>query len=116
MQRGGQNSKQAPATNSGGRHCIVLQQRDQRLESRTFTDHESVAEAMKALMVVYEDHLRAKKGGNVTYDTKDLFAYLDSFHDLSLLAFDRGTKMYQPYDRTWIKNAIYQQLQRDMRR
>eukprot|EP00331_Platyophrya_macrostoma_P030015 CAMPEP_0176433162 /NCGR_PEP_ID=MMETSP0127-20121128/15841_1 /TAXON_ID=938130 /ORGANISM="Platyophrya macrostoma, Strain WH" /LENGTH=109 /DNA_ID=CAMNT_0017815503 /DNA_START=33 /DNA_END=362 /DNA_ORIENTATION=- len=103
---------------SGGRHCIILIQRDPKLETRTFTDHESVADAMRSLIGVFEDHLRHKRAnakGGIDYDSRELLAYLDSFHDLSLLAFDRQTKAYQPYDRMWIKNAIYQQLQRDLR-
>lgn len=104
---------------SSGRHCIVLIQKDQRLETRTYTDHESVADAMRNMINVFEDHLRQKRAnakGGLDYDARELLAYLDSFHDLSILAFDRQTKAYQPYDRIWIKNAIYQQLQRDVRK
>jgi hypothetical protein len=102
---------------NGGRHTIVLIQQQQDLNTRTYTDHESVADAVRSIVGLYESYLRAKKPhGALTYDTKELFQYLDSYHDLSILAFDRNTKAYQPYDRTWIKNSIYQQLQRDQKK
>ncbi|CUG92913.1 Hypothetical protein, putative, partial [Bodo saltans] len=103
--------------NGGGRHTIVLIQQQQDLNTRTYTDHESVADAVRSIVGLYENFLRTKKSqGALSYDTKELFHYLDSYHDISILAFDRNTKAYQPYDRTWIKNSIYQQLQRDQKK
>jgi hypothetical protein len=110
------NSREMSNRN-GGRHTIVLIQQQQDLNTRTYTDHESVADAVRSIVGLYENYLRVKKPhGALTYDTKELFQYLDSYHDLSILAFDRNTKAYQPYDRTWIKNSIYQQLQRDQKK
>lgn len=108
------------ASNRGGsgRHCIVLIQQHPDLNSRTYTDHESVAEAIRSIIGLFEDFLRVKKKvqGALSYDTKELFHYLDSYHDLSILAFDRNTKAYLPYSRDWVKNSIYHQLERELKR
>ena len=46
----------------------------------------------------------------ITYDVTDLYKYIDNLHDICGLVFDPATNKYEPQDRTWIKNKIFQHL------
>ena len=99
-------------------HTITLIQKTEFLDSRTFTDHESPAAAINNLVVVFEEYWRNKNQGKrgLTFESKNILEFLDSLHDLSFLIYDKRIKAYAPRDRTWVKNALHQQLIRDARR
>ena len=46
----------------------------------------------------------------ITYDVTDLYKYIDNLHDICGLVFDPATNKYDPQDRNWIKNKIFQHL------
>ena len=97
------------------KHCILLIQPSQDSHSRTYTDHASVGDALASLVETYENGLRGKNqagGAPVTYSSAQLLGFLDSLHDLSMLAFTSSVNAYVPYDRTWIKTRVYGSLQR----
>lgn len=113
MRRGGNNNGNGQQkAGSDGKHSILLLQLTPKLDTRTYTDHESVAKCMDHLVNLFEDHYKQKNNSKV-YDSKDLFAYLDHFHDLSLLVFDKNIRAYVPNDREWIKNKLYMFLTRE---
>lgn len=62
---------------------------------------------------MYEKLLQDLNPGlpTLTYDVADLFGFLDSLSELSMLVWDRGTGTYLPRDRAWIKSATQRQLQ-----
>jgi len=114
----GRGSRSDAGPGSGpGRHTIVLIQTSQHLESRTFSDHNSVDEAVGHLLTYFEERRREKQGkAEVTYDSTELLRWVDGFTDISFLVFDRNLKAYVPFDRTWIKDKLYLYLQRLQRR
>ena len=101
-----QQQQQAP---SGGRHTILLIQQTPESASRTYTDHESVNDAMRALIGVFEAGQLAKQGPgrSVSYTTDQLLGFIDAIHDVSMLCFDKTVKAYTPHDRKFIKDKIY---------
>ena len=110
QQGGNANSKGQDA----GRHTIMLIQSSSDVQSRTYTDHESVNEAMRALISVFEakQMARVANGANGSYTTDQLLGFVDSLHDLSMLCFDRGMRAYVPFDRKFIKDKLYLNLSR----
>jgi hypothetical protein len=104
----------AQLPSNAGKHTIILIQTTSDPESRTYTDHASVSDAIDSLLQLFERHLRAKNQGTKSYETPELFAYLDGFHDLSALVFEKSLRAYAPLDRKMLKNAIYQRLRRDL--
>lgn len=96
-----------PPKSSSGKHTIVLVQQHKSLESRTYTDHESVTHAVQSLQQTYELALKQRKGTGFTYDTNDLFNFLDGLYDISFLVYEDNLKAYVPYDRQWIKQKLY---------
>ena len=69
---------------------------------------------MDAVVKMYELKLKELNPSiqHITYDISDLYKYIDSLHDLCGLVLDPSTHKYDPYDRTWIKNKIFQSLKR----
>lgn len=118
MQRGGRGRGGAGGRSIGGvgsrdgKHTILLIQQTKSLDSRTYTDHDSVTHAMQALMKTYETALRAQRGDKFTYDSNDLFNFIDSLNDISMLVYEDNLNAYSPYDRAWIKNKLYAMLKR----
>jgi hypothetical protein len=100
---------------SNGRHTIILVQQTSDAQSRTYTDHESVNEAMRSLIAVFEAKQMARQntGKPVSYSTDQLLGFIDGLHDVSMLCFDRNMRAYMPFDRKFIKDKIYTTLSRD---
>lgn len=104
--------QQQPA--APGRHTIMLIQPTQDVTSRTYTDHNSVADAMRNLLTTFENSkLREKRAaGPLSYTSNEALAFLDSLHDISMLCFDGQLKAYVPYNRKFVKDKFYQMLAR----
>ena len=90
-------------------HTILLVQSGLKPETRTYSDYETVNEAMEGLCRIYEEHL---KGSNpdkaaITYDISQLFDFMDQMADLSCLVYQRDTSTYSPHNRDWIKEKVY---------
>lgn len=73
-------------------HTILLVQAGPRLESRTYSDFESVNECMEGVCKIYEEHLKVKNPNTptITYDISQLFDFIDQVRDFLLL---RKTKV-----------------------
>jgi len=95
-------------------HTILLLQPNNRPESRTFSDHESVNDAMEGVCKIYEEHLKKSNPNqsSITYDISQLFEFVDQLHDLSCLVYQKSTNTYAPYNKEWIKEKIYILLRR----
>lgn len=97
----------------GGKHTIVLVQQTQDLNTRTFTDHSSVTEAMQSLLELFELDLQNTRSRDATYDQRDLYRFVDRLHDVSVLVFDQTIKAYVPHDKEFVKQKMYATLTRN---
>ena len=96
-------------------HTIVLVQRSPgKVNTRTWLEHESVSEAMTAVIKLYEDrltqlnpHMKA-----ITYDIQDLFDFIDALADLSVLVFVHESQTYAPFGKEWVKSRVFNLLKR----
>lgn len=91
------------------------------MASRTFTDHESVNAALQSLLDTFEADFKSRNHNSnrseqqpLSYDTRDLFRFIDGLKDISMLVYDPSVKAYLPFDRDWIKDKIYLTLKRQM--
>lgn len=60
-------------------HTILLVQPGARPETRTYSDYESVNEALEGVCKIYEEHLKRRNPNTptITYDISQLFDFLD---------------------------------------
>jgi hypothetical protein len=81
--------------------------------TRTFSDFETVTEAMNGICQLYEQRLKQMNPGvrNITYDITELYAFIDGLGDLCCLVYD-GQSAYQPHNKQWVKDRVYQHLKR----
>ncbi|XP_036605838.1 enhancer of rudimentary homolog [Trichosurus vulpecula] len=95
-------------------HTVLLVQPSKRPEGRTYADYESVNECMEGVCRMYEEHLRRMNPNSpsITYDSCQLFDFVDDLADLSCLVYRADTQTYQPYNKDWIKEKIYVLLRR----
>ena len=80
----------------------------------SYLDFPTVEAAMDAVVKMYELKLKELNPSikHITYDIADLYKYIDSLNDLCGLVLDPSTNKYDPHDRAWIKNRIFQHLKR----
>jgi hypothetical protein len=67
-----------------------------------------------AICKVFEEHLKKRDptSPSITYDITELFSFVDQLSDLSCLVFQRQTGQYQPNNKDWIKQEIFQLLRK----
>ncbi|KAM4878020.1 enhancer of rudimentary homolog [Thomomys bottae] len=106
------------APSDGAFHTILLVQPSMRPEGRTYADYDSVSECMEGVCKMYEEHLkrRCPSCPSITYDTSQLFDFVDHLADLSCLVYRADTHTYQPYNKDWIKGKIYTLLRAQAQR
>lgn len=90
-------------------HTILLVQAGARLETRTYSDYESVNDCMEGVCKIFEEYLKRKNPNTptITYDISQLFDFIDGLYDLSCLVYQKSTNTYAPYNKEWIKEKIY---------
>ncbi|CAL8469589.1 g9130 [Coccomyxa elongata] len=95
-------------------HTIILVQRTQAKNSRTFLDYETLSRAVDGICALFERDLKEKypHQRELTYDVQQLFQWLDHLHDLSALVYDAKLTAYLPFNKAWIKEKMLKQLQR----
>eukprot|EP00291_Cryptomonas_curvata_P001731 CAMPEP_0172185318 /NCGR_PEP_ID=MMETSP1050-20130122/20099_1 /TAXON_ID=233186 /ORGANISM="Cryptomonas curvata, Strain CCAP979/52" /LENGTH=101 /DNA_ID=CAMNT_0012859283 /DNA_START=18 /DNA_END=323 /DNA_ORIENTATION=- len=96
-----------------GKHTIVLLQESASKGSRTFSDFETVADAMNGICQLYEQRLKQLNPGvrNITYDITELYGFIDGLGDLCCLVYN-GTGAYEPHNKQWVKDRVYAHLKR----
>lgn len=94
-------------------HTILLIQPG-KPETRTYSDYESINEAMEGICILYEEHLKKQNPNtpSITYDISQLFDFIDQLKDLSCLVYKNETNSYSPFSKDWIKEKIYILLRR----
>jgi hypothetical protein len=93
---------------------ILLLQTSGAAGSRTYLDFASPGQCYDAIARMYEERLRAinPNSRSHTYDVQDLFRYLDSLTDVSMLVLDAPSGKFEPFPRDYVKRGIYDQLKR----
>merc|ERR1712198_349587 len=94
-------------------HSILLVQATKSTFSRTFSDYESVNECMElGVCRMFEEHLKKAnpESATITYDIAQLFEYIDSLWDMSMMVFQKSTSTYAPRNKEWIKEKVHMLL------
>ncbi|KAG7670191.1 hypothetical protein Ndes2526A_g06524 [Nannochloris sp. 'desiccata'] len=109
---GAQGAGNPPATNS---HTIVLVQPTIDKYTRTFYDFGTLSEALAGICDLFENRLRElnRSSGLVElrYEVADLFRFVDSLPDLSMLILDPNSRQYKPFGKNFIKNQLFRHCQ-----
>jgi len=118
-------------------HTILFLQSTNKLDSRTYSDYESVDECLDGkekktnkirffdfvlhclyyrigICKVFEEHLKKQNPSlpSITYDISELFQFIDQITDLSCLVLQKQTGQYKPHNKEWIKQEIFQLLRK----
>ncbi|XP_033114958.1 enhancer of rudimentary homolog [Anneissia japonica] len=95
-------------------HTILLIQPGKRAETRTYSDYETLDECMEGVCKIFEEHLKKMNptSPSITYDISQLFDFIDQLSDLCCLVFQPNMNTYAPYNKDWIKEAIYVMLRK----
>eukprot|EP00300_Choanocystis_sp_HF-7_P029405 c36224_g1_i1.p1 GENE.c36224_g1_i1~~c36224_g1_i1.p1 ORF type:complete len:105 (+),score=23.53 c36224_g1_i1:97-411(+) len=96
----------------GGEHTIVLVQLTAKVESRTWSSFDSVAEACDGIFKLYEARLSQLNPSirEITYTIADLNNFVDNLGDISCLSLRARDGTYIPRDRDWVKTAMLTRL------
>ncbi|BFZ12405.1 hypothetical protein BsWGS_15444 [Bradybaena similaris] len=95
-------------------HTILLVQPNQRPETRTYSDYESLNECLEGICKIFEEHLKRlhPHDPSITYDISQLFEFIDQLTDLSCLVFQKTYGTYTPHNKDWLKEKIYHMLRK----
>eukprot|EP00285_Hemiselmis_virescens_P007052 CAMPEP_0173392198 /NCGR_PEP_ID=MMETSP1356-20130122/18819_1 /TAXON_ID=77927 ORGANISM="Hemiselmis virescens, Strain PCC157" /NCGR_SAMPLE_ID=MMETSP1356 /ASSEMBLY_ACC=CAM_ASM_000847 /LENGTH=102 /DNA_ID=CAMNT_0014349941 /DNA_START=9 /DNA_END=317 /DNA_ORIENTATION=+ len=98
---------------AGKKHTIVLLQETASQATRTFSDFETVQEALNGICQLYEQRLKALNPGqrNITYDITELYAFIDQLGDLCCMVYN-GQGAYEPHNKQWVKDKVYHHLKK----
>jgi len=95
-------------------HTILLLQVNTSLLTRRYYDYRSVSAAIDGLCVLFEAELRAqtkpRAGAPLSYGVEDLFAFIDTLGDISMLVFSKQISAYEPKGKEWIKERTVARL------
>jgi len=90
-------------------HTILLVQSKNKPDSRTYSDYESLNEALEGVCKIFEEFLKRQNPNtaSITYDISQLFDFIDQLADLCCLVFEKSTGTYVPHNKAFIKEKIY---------
>ncbi|CAK5105676.1 unnamed protein product [Meloidogyne enterolobii] len=73
-------------------HTILLIQSSAKVDSRTWSDYETLTDCMEAVCKIYEEHLKKLNPDLpcIQYDISDLFKFIDRLADLCCLVLDKN--------------------------
>lgn len=99
-------------------HTIILYQKNKSKASRTFNDYETVQLAVEGIIRMYEQRLQELNPHirQLSYELKDLHAYIDYVDELAALVYEPSITAYLPRDKQWIKDRIASYLKKATRR
>jgi len=83
-------------------HTIVLMQAKGD-ESRTYTEYESVRQAVEGLCEIFEANTKLE-----AYTVQDVVDYYKDFEEVMFLEFDNELSNYIPYDTDTVCNKIHE--------
>uniref|UniRef100_A0A8R1E275 Enhancer of rudimentary homolog n=1 Tax=Caenorhabditis japonica TaxID=281687 RepID=A0A8R1E275_CAEJA len=94
-------------------HTILLLQPTENIESRSWSDYETINDCLDGICKVYEEFLKKKTPSRqtITYDISTLFDFIDDLKDLSLLVLDNRSHTYVPRNKQFVKESIFKLMQ-----
>lgn len=89
-------------------HTILLVQAGPRLESRTYSDFESVNECMEGVCKIYEEHLKVKNPNTptITYDISQLFDFIDQVREFFCCK-DKSEIWSKKWNFSWLTSVAW---------
>jgi len=77
--------------------------------SQTWTDHNSISEAMCSVCQIFEEKLSKEnpEKRKLTYGIEELFLFIETIPDLACMTYDNSTNKYVPHDRAWVKKHVF---------
>mmetsp|Transcript_19865 Transcript_19865/g.67698 ORF Transcript_19865/g.67698 Transcript_19865/m.67698 type:complete len:102 (+) Transcript_19865:185-490(+) len=95
-------------------HTIILMQMHPARQTRTYSEYETVSQAIDGICQQFEAHLKRSypSTADLTYDINDLWKWVDSLTDLCALVYEPAIKAYVPFTKEWIKKRTYTHLRR----
>ncbi|XP_046684073.1 enhancer of rudimentary homolog [Homalodisca vitripennis] len=88
-------------------HCILLIQVGP-IESRIYSDFESVTDCCKGILQIYEDYLARLHNteAKINYGAANALRFVNDVTDISCLVYHEASGMYAPYPREWILEKL----------
>lgn len=97
-----------------GRHTLLLLQKNERVESRTYESFESKEECLTYLCELFEARLQAKQPAaeRLQYGADELLAFIGALPDVvCLVESDKTTsKAYIPHGKDWVQEQVIKML------
>ena len=93
-------------------HTILLTQHSESPSSKVWDDYEGLSQAIDGVIQMFERELKKSNPDKrqITYDIKDLFAYVDELTDLGIMQLDPERQAYKAKGKKWIKRQILNHL------
>ncbi|KAI8587729.1 putative enhancer of rudimentary [Geranomyces variabilis] len=95
-------------------HTILLiQAHPTKLETRTWDEYDTIADAVEAIINKYEQRLKQlnPEVRNIHYDVADLIKYIDTYGEIACLVLN-STGVYEPHNRDWFKQKVHTHLRK----
>uniref|UniRef100_A0A1B6IRS9 Enhancer of rudimentary homolog n=1 Tax=Homalodisca liturata TaxID=320908 RepID=A0A1B6IRS9_9HEMI len=94
-------------------HCILLIQVGP-IESRIYSDFESVTDCCKGILKIYENYLGHlhNKEAMLTYEAANALRFVNDVKDIACLVYHEASGMYVPYPREWILEKLLMHFKR----
>jgi len=87
-------------------HVIVLLQPGGEV-TRTYTEYETVKEAIEGLCEIYEQNAKTEDGmTHVDYQVGDVVCYFKEYEEVMFLIYDEELANYVPNDHDWVIEKI----------
>ncbi|KAI8870920.1 enhancer of rudimentary [Ramicandelaber brevisporus] len=98
-------------------HTILLIQKNNNPNSRTYSEHRVVSEALEHIIALFEQRLKTlhPHSEHINYHIDELNMFIDNHHELVALTLDNSVKAYVPRDRAWLKVKINEHLTKQAR-
>merc|ERR1719427_2092173 len=93
-------------------HTILLSQYNESPGSRIWEDYDNLSQAIDGVIQMFERQLKKTnpEKKQITYDLKDLFAYLDELRDVGLMMLLPDKRVYKAKGKEWIKKKVLYHL------
>jgi|Transcript_16532 hypothetical protein len=99
-------------------HTILLLQEDRNQSSRHWREFKGFDRAVDDLCSTFEKRLKELNPSvkQIKYDISDLYTWVDSMPDLGAMVLDTKSGKYEPKNKGWIKQKIFERLKQQAMR
>ncbi|RGB43627.1 enhancer of rudimentary [Rhizophagus diaphanus] len=97
-------------------HTLLLFQKDNNPDSRTWTEHENIILAVEAIIAMYETRLAESHPtrGHIHYQVGDLIGFIGQCREFAALVYDQMINAYVPKDKAWLQEKIVTHLRKKL--